>query len=272
MQSFLAVETERSLLLLLNDGLLSTSDETGSSGGDETTLLSSGGISSHGSGVTNVLMVTTTMRMLDGVHSDTSNSGPVLLLCLGFVVSVDGSQERLITPLSTGDNTNHSSAGSLDGFTNTGRKLDSGLAAIFGVTDDDTGGSGSTGEGTSVSEFGLNVGNNSAFGHGVDGKDVSNLEGGFLSSIDEHTSVHALDGDEVFSSELVLVHVSELNLSERGSTTGIVDNILDDSLDVALSLSEIKCSELGGCHSLVCVSSEDSAASVSLSSDASSHD
>lgn len=179
MQSFLAVETERSLLLLLNDGLLSTSDETGSSGGDETTLLSSGGISSHGSGVTNVLMVTTTMRMLDGVHSDTSNSGPVLLLCLGFVVSVDGSQERLITPLSTGDNTNHSSAGSLDGFTNTGRKLDSGLAAIFGVTDDDTGGSGSTGEGTSVSEFGLNVGNNSAFGHRVDGKDVSNLEGGY---------------------------------------------------------------------------------------------
>lgn len=54
-----------------------------------------------------------------------------------------------------------------------------------------------------------------------------------MTGIDEHTSVHALDGDEVFSSELVLVHVSELNLSERGSTTGIVDNILNDSLDVA---------------------------------------
>lgn len=54
-----------------------------------------------------------------------------------------------------------------------------------------------------------------------------------MTGIDEHASVHALDGDEVFSSELVLVHVSELNLSERGSTTGIVDNILDDSLDVA---------------------------------------
>jgi len=222
--------------------------------------------------MTNVLMVTTTMGMLDGVHSDTSNSGPVLLLCLGFVVSVDGSQERLIASLSTSDNTDHSSAGSLDGLANTGRKLDSGLAAIFGVTDDDTGGSGSAGKGASVSEFGLNVGNNSAFGHGVDGEDVSNLEGGFLTGIDEHASVHALDGDEVFSSELVLVNVAELNLSERGSTAGIVDNILDDSLNVALSLSEIEGSEFGRCHSFVCVSREDSAASVSLSSDASSHD
>jgi len=261
-----------SLLLLLNDGLLSTSDDTGSSGGDETTLLTSRSVSSHGSGVTNVLMITTTMRMLDGVHSDTSNSGPVLLLCLGFVVSVDGSQERLIASLSTSDNTNHSSAGSLDGFTNTGRKLDSGLAAIFGVTDDDTGGSGSAGEGTSVSEFGLNVSNDSAFGHGVNGENVSNLESGFLAGIDEHASVHALDGDEKLSSELVLVNVSELNLSERGSTAGIVDNILDDSLDVALSLSEIEGSEFGRGHSLVGVGCEDSAASVSLSSDASSHD
>lgn len=54
-----------------------------------------------------------------------------------------------------------------------------------------------------------------------------------MAGIDEHASVHALDGDEKLSSELVLVNVSELNLSERGSTAGIVDNILDDSLDVA---------------------------------------
>ena len=180
MQSFLAVEKKRSLLLLLNNGLLSSSDETGSSGGDKTTFLSSGGVSSHGSGMTNVLMVTTTMGMFDGVHSDTSNSGPVLLLCLGFVVSVDGSQERLIASLSTSDNTNHSSAGSLDGFTNTGRKLDSGLAAIFGVTDDDAGSSGSTGEGATVSEFGLNAGNNGTFGHRVDGEDIADLEGSYL--------------------------------------------------------------------------------------------
>jgi len=210
-------------------------------------------------------MVTTTMRMLDGVHSDTSNSGPVLLLGLSFVVSVDGSQERLIASLSTSNDTNHSSARSLDGFTDTGGELDSGLSAIFGVTDDDTGGTGSTGEGTSVSEFSLNGSNNSSFGHGVNGEDVSNLEGGFLSGVDEHTSVHAFDGNEILSSELVLVDISELNLCERSATTGIVDNILDNTLDVALSLSEIEGSELGRSHSLVCVGREDSAASVSLS-------
>ena len=54
-----------------------------------------------------------------------------------------------------------------------------------------------------------------------------------MAGIDEHASVHALNSDEILSSELVLVNVSELNLGERGSSAGIVDNVLDDSLDVA---------------------------------------
>jgi len=133
------------------------------------------------------------------------------------------------------------------------------------VTDDDAGSSGSTGEGATVSEFGLNAGNNGTFGHRVDGEDIADLEGSFLTGIDEHTGVHAFNSNEILSIESISVLVSELDLSKWGSTSRIVNDILDDSLDVTLSLTKIKCSKFGWSNSLVSVCCEDTAASVSLS-------
>ena len=69
-------------ILLLEEQLAATSDGTSSLGGDETAFLTAGGVSSCRGWVTDVLMVTTTVGMLDGVHGDTSNSGPVSLLCV----------------------------------------------------------------------------------------------------------------------------------------------------------------------------------------------
>ena len=71
-----------SSVLLLEEQLAATSDGTSSLGGDETAFLTAGGVSSRRGWVTDVLMVTTTVGMLDGVHGDTSNSGPVSLLCV----------------------------------------------------------------------------------------------------------------------------------------------------------------------------------------------
>ena len=50
-----------------------TTDPTGPSGGDETDLATSRGSSLDSGGLTNMLMVTTTVGMLDGVHSNTTN-------------------------------------------------------------------------------------------------------------------------------------------------------------------------------------------------------
>ena len=55
-----------------------------------------------------------------------------------------------------------------------------------------------------------------------------------MSSIDELASEEALNSDEILSSVLVLVWVSEDDLSEGGSTAGVMYNFLDDSLDVAI--------------------------------------
>ena len=124
--------------LVLLENLSTTSDETSSSGSDETALLSSGGISSDGRWVTNMLMVTTTMRMLDWVHCDTSNSWPVLSLSSGLEPGVGSLEEWLVSSLTTSDDTNHGSAGTNDGLSGTGWKSDSSLSTIIGVTNDDS--------------------------------------------------------------------------------------------------------------------------------------
>ena len=56
--------------------LLSTSEQTSPPSCDETSLLTLGGISGDGRGFADMLMITTTVRMIDWVHSNTTSLGP----------------------------------------------------------------------------------------------------------------------------------------------------------------------------------------------------
>jgi hypothetical protein len=129
--------------------------------------------------MTNVLMVTTTVRMFDGVHGNTSNSGPVSLLGVRSVVSAVGSKEGLVSSLATGDDADHSSAAAHNGLTDTGWKSNASLSSVLGVTDDNGGGAGGTSEATAVTKLSLNVGDNGTLGHLVDGNNVADSEGGY---------------------------------------------------------------------------------------------
>jgi len=166
-------------VLLLEKELAASSDGAGSLGGNKTTLLTAGSVSSGGRGVTDVLMVTTTVRMLDGVHGNTSDSGPVSLLGVGSVVGAVGTEHGLVSTLTAGDNTDHSSAATDDGLADAGGESDTGLLTILGVADDDGGGARGTGEASTVTEFGLNVGDDGTLGHGVNGKDVADRQGSY---------------------------------------------------------------------------------------------
>jgi len=218
-----------------------------------------------------MLLVTTTVGMVDGVHGDTTDLGPSVSLCAVLVVSSAGPEEGLIGSLATSDDTNHTSAGAKDGLSDTGRKSDSGFLTILGVTDDDSGGAGSAGEAASVSELGLDVGDDGTFGHGVYGQDVADGKRSFVSTVDEHSSVHAFNSDEVLSALLVFVLVSEHDLGEGGTSTSVVDDVSHDTLDVAGSLGEVEGSEAGGGNSLAGVRLENGRATVTLGSDNFSH-
>ena len=167
--------------LLLNLEILSTSsDETGSSGGHETSLLTAGSVSADGRGVTDVLLVTTTMRMVDGVHSNTSDSGPgSSSLGLPSVVGVSSLADRLVGSATAGNQADHGSAGAGHGGAGAGGKSHTGLLAVVGVADDDGGAAGGAREGASVTGLGLAVRDDGTFGEGVHGQDIADREIGY---------------------------------------------------------------------------------------------
>lgn len=131
------------------------------------------------------LMVTTTEGMLDGVHSNTTNLRPAVTLNLVLVVGSASLEERLVDTSTTGDDTDGSSASGVEDLLGARWKLDSGLASVGVVGDDDTGVSGALGEDTSVTDLGFDTAACSTFGHVADGHDVADVELGLLSGVDE---------------------------------------------------------------------------------------
>lgn len=136
-------------------------------------LLSRRSISAQGRWVTDVLMVTTTMRMLNGVHGDTSNLGPHLSLSLEEVVAVSCLENGFLDSPTSSDNAYHGSGVTWDGFSGSGGQSDSGFVTVLGVTDD--GGIGAWGSGhvSLVAGSFLDIADSSTFGDSSHGQDVT---------------------------------------------------------------------------------------------------
>ena len=126
-----------------------------------------------------MLMVTTTVRMLDGVHRNTSDARPVALLGVGSVVGLVGLEHGLVGSGATSANTNHGSAATKDGLADSGGESNSGLLAVLRVANDDGRGARSTGEAAAVTELGLDIGDDGALRHHINGEDVADGERGY---------------------------------------------------------------------------------------------
>merc|ERR1719198_230976 len=129
-------------------------------------------------------MVTTTVRMLDGIHRGSTDLRPGVALDLELVVVVTGLEDRLLETTSSSDDTDHGTSVGGDGLTSTGWKTDTGLLAIFGVTHDDAGGTGGAGDVATVAFLTLEGGDDGTFRHLADRKDVSDLQLSLLTGVD----------------------------------------------------------------------------------------
>lgn len=85
----------------------------------------------------------------------------------------------------------------------------------------------------------------STFGEVADGENVSDLERGLVTAVDELASIHALRSDEHLLHRLVLVGVAEHDGGERSATARVVDDALHNTLDVAVAFGIVKRAELG---------------------------
>ena len=102
------------LQLLLIVVLFASPDPSSSPGSNKTDLATGRGSSLDSRCFANMLMVTTTVGMLNGVHSHTTNLGPAIALNLEFVIGTTSLKHGLVNTATTGYNANHGSVGRRD--------------------------------------------------------------------------------------------------------------------------------------------------------------
>ena len=211
-----------------------------------------------------MLVVTTTMGMVDGVHGNTTSLRPRVSLDLVLVESTTSLKQRLVNTTTTSNNTNDTTGVGGDDLLGTGRKLQTGLALIGVVSNDDNVVTRGSTKSTSVTRLLLNVGEDGTLRNGAEGKNVTDVQRSLLTGVDELTSVKTLVGNEGLLTLLVLVRVTEDDLGEGSTTTGVVDDLLDDTTDVTVTLSVIEVSKLGSSLSQTGMRGEDRASTLSL--------
>jgi len=258
------------LLLSLLLGL-SSSDSSRASGGDETDLLTVGSASFDGRGLADVLMVTTSVRMFDGVHSHTTNDRPAVSLRLIFVISATGSQDWFVGTTTASHDSDHSSVGRRNDLLRSGWQSDASSSGVRIVSDDRRVIARSARQPASISRLLFQIANNRSFRQSPDGQNIPNLDSSFLSAINELPGVESFGGDHGFATSLVAVRISELDESQGGASTGIVDDVLDHSLDVSVSLSEVDRSQLRRTLLVLVVRFEDRGRSLALRANSSTH-
>ena len=126
-------------------------------------------------------------------------------------------------------------------------------------------------EDAAVADMVLDVADDSSFRNGSKRQHIADNEGGLLAAVDELAGVETLGGDEELVLLLVAERVAEGDLSERRATARIVDDVSDDTLQVAVALSEIQAPEAGRALAVVRVGLEDRACSLTLRTDHTSH-
>lgn len=149
-----------------------------------------------------MLVITTTVGMVDGVHSNTTSLGPAVALGSELnavsnaflnqspaknylMLSPGGLEEGLVCTPTTCNDTNHTTGGVGEDLLGAGGELDTGLALVEVVADDGYVVAGGTAERTAVTRLLLDVGEDGTFGDGGEGKDVADGKSGVLSGVDE---------------------------------------------------------------------------------------
>ena len=99
---------------------------------------------------------------------------------------------------------------------------------------------GALGEFTSISKFEFDITAHSSLRHGSERKHVTDSKLSLASGVDKLPRIHAFTRDVKKLIGLELVRILEVNLSQRSSSTGFVNDLLHASLGVSLAISVIK--------------------------------
>uniref|UniRef100_A0A7G3AG34 Putative conserved secreted protein n=1 Tax=Lutzomyia longipalpis TaxID=7200 RepID=A0A7G3AG34_LUTLO len=256
------------VLLLIS---LTTANPSGTPGSDETDLATSGGASLDGGRLTDVLMITTTVGMLNGIHGNTTNLGPGVPLHLVLVVRTASLEDGLVDPSATCHNTHHGAIGGREDLLGATWELHTGLLRVRIVGNHGGVVSGRARQTATITGLLLQIAHNGTFGHLTHGHHVSNLQISLAATVHKLSGVHTLSSNEELLPDLVAIGIAEVHDGQWGTTTRIMDNILHDSLEVAMSLREVQLTELSGPLSLCGVCNKHRSRSFTLCTNYTSH-
>ena len=212
-----------------------------------------------------MLLVTTTVRVLNGVHGNTTNLRPAVTLDTVLVVSTTSLEDGLVNTTTTSDHTDGSTSSRGDDLLSTRGEADTGGVGLLVVGDDSRVVTRGTSKLSAITSLLLNVADDGTFRKLANGKDVANSEGSIGTSIDVLTGVDTFSSDEGLLDGLVLVRVTEDDGCKGSTTTRIVDDLLDNTLDVAVTLGIIEATVLCSTLTVGGVSVEDGIITPTLS-------
>lgn len=165
-----------------------------------------------------MLVVTTTVRVIDGVHSNTTSTGPRVPLDLELVMSTTSLEQRFVDTSTTSYDTDSSTRSGRNGLLGTGRKTNTGSLTVGIVTNDGSVVTRGTSKGTTVTRLLLDVANDGTFGKGGEGKNVGNVQSGLLTAVDKLAGGKTLGSNKGLDTGAVLVRVTESDLGEGSAT------------------------------------------------------
>jgi len=177
--------------------------------------------------------------MLHRVLGHTTNLRPTVPLYSILVVGTSGLQERFVGSATSSNNTNLGTDLGAHSFLTTRWETQTGGTLVVVVRDDNSEATRPTGKGSSIADFGFDIAHNGSLRYLLEGKNVTASQGSLLPAVNELASVHALRGNHEFSVTLVAVCVQELNLGHRSSTSRIVEDLLDDTTDIAATFGVV---------------------------------
>ena len=158
------------LNLILTD---SSPQASSSAGSDLTTLGTGHSEATDGTGLAHVLLVTSTMGMVNRVHRHTSGDGPLVALSLVLVESTSSLQQRLVRAASAGHDADGTTAQVGESTLGTGGHADTGGLLVLVLSDDDAVVSGGLGDLALVADLGLDVADHGSLGQITERKDVA---------------------------------------------------------------------------------------------------
>jgi len=238
--SFRYAQSRRCLEHIGLDGATTTADTTSAASGNETHLLAGWRVAADCGRVTNVLVVTTGVRVLNGVHAHTLDVRPAVSLGLVFPVRSACLEHGLVHATTARNHAHDATALALHQFLRARWQAQACLAGIGVVRNDGCVVTRRARQFAAVTRPGLHIGHDRTFRHRAEGQHVADLELRLLASVHELASEQTLHRDECRRHGFVFVWVTESNAGQRRTTSRIVDNLSHNTLDVAVAFGVVK--------------------------------